>query len=284
MQKLKHERIAIPPLLKSIPDRPTQLFCIGDKLDELLAKPRLAIVGTRKMTPYGQGVTQKFSAELAVKGVVIVSGLAYGVDACAHQAALEAGGRCIAVLGNGLDQIYPASHTGLGEKLVDKGGVIVSEYPEGTPPYKNHFLERNRLVAGLADAVLITEAAERSGTLNTAAHALNQGKQVFVVPGNITSQLSVGTNNLLKAGATPVTSVADILTALGLTDTAQTALPLAANENEFVLLTLIKEGTSDGAELLRQSKLSAATFNQTLTMLEISAKIKPLGANHWTLA
>jgi DNA processing protein len=146
------------------------------------------------------------------------------------------------------------------------------------------FLERNRLISGLSDAVIITEAAQRSGTLNTAAHALNQGKPVLCAPGNITSQLSAGTNNLLKAGATPVTSVEDVLSVLGMTNTAQPALPLAANEHELILLSLIKGGASDGGELLRQSQLDTPIFNQTLTMLEITAKIKPLGANHWALA
>jgi len=283
MQEIKHKRVPVPLLLSQLPDAPDRLFTIGDNLEGLLAKPRVAIVGARKMSPYGQAVTEMLAGQLAGKGIVIVSGLAYGVDACAHRAALEAGGQGIAVLGCGVDRIYPTAHTRLGKELVRKGGVIMSEYPVGTPPYKNHFLERNRLISGLAEAVIITEAAQRSGTLNTAAHALNQGKPVLCAPGNITSELSAGTNNLLKAGATPVTSVEDVLSLLGITENAQTALPLAANENEFILLSLIKDGTTEGAELLRQSSLDAAVFNQTLTMLEITAKIKPLGANHWSI-
>lgn len=235
------------------------------------------------MSPYGKEVTDKLASGLAGKGIVIVSGLAYGVDACAHQAALEAGGQGIAILGNGLDQIYPTAHVRLGEQLLQQGGVIISEYPEGTPPYKNHFLERNRLVSGLSDAVIITEAAERSGTLNTAAHAINQGKPVMAVPGNITSELSVGTNNLIKAGATPVTSINDVLSSLGIAENSPTRLPVAANPHEFIILSLLQDGITDGAVLLRQSELDVATFNQTLSMLEITSKIKPLGANHWSL-
>ncbi len=284
MQKPKHKQIPVPPLLSQLPDAPKLLFAIGNNLEELLAKPRVAIVGARKMSPYGQAVTEKLAAQLAGKGIVVVSGLAYGVDVCAHQAALAVGGQGIAVMACGLDHIYPTAHTRIGEELVQKGGVILSEYPERTTPMQYRFLERNRLISALSDAVIITEAAQRSGTLNTAAHALNQGKPVLCVPGDITSELSAGTNNLLKAGATPVTSVDDVLSLLGIDEEIQTALPLAANENEFILLSLIKDGTSNGSDLLRQSELDAPTFNQTLTMLEITRKIKPLGANHWTLA
>lgn len=281
---MKHKQIAIPPLLAKLPDAPKQLFAVGDGLDELLSRPRVAIVGSRQMSPYGQAVTEQLATRLAGQRIVIVSGLAYGVDACAHRAALDAGGQGIAVLGNGLDQIYPAANAGLGERLVQTGGVILSEYPSDVTARKHHFLERNRLISSLSDAVIITEAAERSGTLNTAAHALNQGKPVLAVPGNITSQLSAGTNNLIKSGATPLTSVEDVLSLLGISNETQTKLPLAANEHEFILLSLIKDGVTDGAELLRQSQLDAATFNQTLTMLEITAKVKPLGANLWTIA
>lgn len=284
MQKLKHKQIPIPPLLAQLPDAPSSLFAIGEGLEELLAKPRVAIVGSRKMSPYGRAVTQQLASELAGKGIVIVSGLAYGVDACGHRAALESGGRCLAVLACGLDHIYPSAHTRLGEHLIRQGGVILSEYPTGTTPHKHHFLERNRLISGLSDAVIITEAAERSGTLNTAAHALNQGKPVLAVPGNITSNLSAGTNNLLKSGASPMTSVDDVLSILGISDSPQTVMPLAANEQELVLLSLIKDGVTDGNELLRQSEFSVAAFNQTLTMLEITTKIKPLGSNQWKLA
>lgn len=284
IRKPKLKQIPIPPLLAQLPDSPRALYAIGDNLDDILAKPRVAIVGARKMSPYGRMVTEKLASELTGKGIVIVSGLAYGVDVCAHQAALGVGGQCLAILACGLERIYPTAHTRIAEELIQKGGVILSEYPSGAPPYKNHFLERNRLISGLSNAVIVTEAAERSGTLNTAAHALNQGKPVLAVPGNITSELSAGTNNLLKSGATPVTSIQDVLSILGINDTSQTSLPLAANQYEFILLSLLKEGATDGAELLRQSQLDAQTFNQTLTMLEITAKIKPLGANHWSLA
>lgn len=284
IQKHKHKQITVPDFLTSVPDAPETLFCIGDTLDELLKKPRIAIVGSRKMTAYGRSVTEKFASELAAKGIVIISGLAYGVDACAHQAAIDAGGECIAVLACGLEQMYPAANRLLAGKLVEKGGVIVSEYPEGTEPLRHRFLERNRIISGLADAVLITEAAERSGSLNTASYALNQGKLVLAVPGNITSPLSGGTNNLIKSGAHAITNINDILSVLGLDKSKQTSLPIAMNQEEFILLTLLNDGVSEGAELADKSELSASLFNQTLTMLEIAGKIKPLGNNHWTLS
>ncbi len=283
IQKHKHKQIPVPGILTSVPDAPETLFCIGDTLDYLLKKPRIAIVGSRKMTTYGRGITEKFSSELAGKGVVIVSGLAYGVDACAHQAATDAGGECIAVLACGLEQMYPAANRLLANKLVERGGVIVSEYPKGTEPLRHRFLERNRIISGLADAVLITEAAERSGSLNTAGHALNQGKPVLCVPGNITSPLSGGTNNLIKSGAHLVTDIDDILSILGLDKSNQSTMPIALNQEEFILLSLLKDGVSDGSELACKSELSASMFNQTLTMLEIEGKIKPLGNNHWAI-
>lgn len=285
IQKRKHKQIPVPDKLALLPDAPTKFFAIGDSLDELLKLPRIAIVGSRKLTPYGRGVTEKFASELSGKGIVIVSGLAYGIDALAHQTALDAGGKCIAVLASGLDQMYPAANQILAGKLVDQGGVIVSEYPKGVHPMQYRFLERNRIISGLADAVLIPEAASRSGSLSTASHALNQGIPVLAVPGNITSTLSGGTNNLIKSGAHTITDVSDVLSVMGLDNKSkQTALPIARSQEEFIILTLIKAGASDGAELLSKSELAPSVYNQTLTMLEISGKIKPLGNNHWTIS
>lgn len=150
-------------------------------------RPSIAIIGTRKPTAYGRQVTEMFASQLASKGVIIVSGLALGVDAIAHQATLDSGGTTIAVLANALPDIRPMTNRYLGEQIVARGGAIISEMDETKPLGKWSFLERNRLVAGIADAILITEASSRSGTLNTAARALEQGKDVFVVPGNITS-------------------------------------------------------------------------------------------------
>jgi len=159
----------------------------------------------------------------------------------------------------------------------------MSEYPEGTPGYPGNFIARNRIVAGLADALLITEAAERSGTLHTARFALEQGREVLAVPGNITSPNSVGTNNLIRTGATPVTSVNDILYVLGIDDSAKASRVRGETAEEQAILDLLLAGTSDGHTLLETSGLPAVQFNTTLTMLEISGKIRPLGNNHWAV-
>jgi DNA processing protein len=272
-----------PDYLAAIAGPPQQLYYLGD-LMPLLNLPRLAVIGSRRVSPYGRGVTVKLAQAAAEQGVVIVSGLALGVDGLAHQAALDAGGKTIAVLAGGLDHIYPSSHHRLAEEIVKQGGVLVSEYPLGTESFKQNFIARNRIVSGISDGVLITEAAEKSGTLHTANFALEQGRTVMAVPGNITSLLSAGTNNLIKAGATPVTGLDDILAALGLSKTTTVQLRLGATEEEAAVLRLLEQGISDGSELLRLSELSAPQFNQTLTMLEITGKIRPIGAGHWTIS
>jgi DNA processing protein len=161
---------------------------------------------------------------------------------------------------------------------------LLSEYSPGEGTRKHHFIARNRLVAGLAQAVLITEAIEKSGSLHTARFALEQGKDVLAVPGNITSKTSVGTNNFIKAGATPVTSYLDVLHALGLEDEATANREVRGrNQNEQTVIDLLSAGLSDGEQLLKQSSLAPSEFNQVMTMLEISDKIRPLTANQWSL-
>lgn len=250
-------------------------------------QPVVAIVGTRKPTSYGKEVTHTLAYGLAQRGVIVVSGLALGIDAIAHTAALEAGGTTIAVLGNGLPDIYPATHARLGQRIVDEGGALLSEYPPHEKARPHYFLERNRLVAGLADAVVITEAALRSGTLNTAAHALEQGKDVYAVPGNITSPLSAGCNALIRQGAEPLTDVHDLLELLlpsaTLTQESQTTLPLGRTELETALITLLAKGVRDGDELLKRTGCTATDFATTITMLELNGAIRALGANRWTL-
>lgn len=280
-----HKPLTVPVVLTEIPDAPRELYALqGEELNALLSKPRVAIIGSRKMSAYGKHATDKIARELVARDVVIVSGLAYGVDACAHQATVDAGGKAIAVLACGLDRMYPAANSRLAKAILASGGVILSEYKTGVEPFKAHFLARNRLISGLADAVIIPEAAARSGSLNTAAHALNQGKPVFAVPGPITQPLSEGTNNLIKQGAHVLTDTEDVFEELGLNAPNQTVMPLAQNEQEYVILSLLKDGVTDGAELLHKSELEAYIFNQTLTMLELAGSIKPLGNNQWSLA
>jgi DNA processing protein len=284
IKKLSMGDTDFPVLLTEIPDPPKSLYVLGETFGDLLQKPRLAVVGSRKVSTYGRSVTALLTEEVARQGIVIVSGLALGLDGLAHQAALNVNAPTIAVLPCGLDHIYPSSHYGLAKKILQKGGAIVSEYPEDTVPFKTNFLARNRIISGLSEGVLIPEAAERSGSLSTANHALEQGREVMAVPGNITSQLSTGTNNLIKIGATPITTAQDILQALGLEQKEQFEREIiGATAEEHAILTLIQQGLSDGDALQQQSGLSAATFGQTLTMLEITGKIRPLGANRWHL-
>ncbi len=277
---LTPDDVDFPEQLKQIPVPPKQLFAVGN-LKPLHNKKVISIVGSRAATPYGRQVTTKLAVEITKYDVAIVSGLALGIDGLAHQAAVEAGSYTVAVLPCGLDRFYPRTNQRLAEKILEQGGAIISEYPEGTDPRRENFIERNRLVSGLCDGLLITEASERSGTLHTAKFALEQGKTVMAVPGNITNASSAGTNNLIKVGAIPITSIHDILLAMKLDRQISLDLVVAANPEESAILELIKQGVTDGSTLQISSRLAPELFNQTLTMLEITGKIHPLGANHW---
>jgi DNA processing protein len=275
----KHKYFAV---LSTISKPPKNIFFIGSTPVE--RTPTVAIVGTRKPTPYGKEVAHKLAYDLSKYGVIIVSGLALGTDAIAHHGALEAGGITIAVLANSVDQIYPRSHSGLGDQIITHGGMILSEYEPPTEPRIYQFLARNRIVSGLSDAIIITEAATRSGTLSTATHALEQGREVFVVPGNITSPLSAGCNALLKQGAHPVTCAEDVLEVIApQLLTTQAALPLGETPLETTIITLLQSGIRDGDSLQQQSGAPISEFSQTLTMMEIRGILRPLGGNQWTL-
>ena len=180
------------------------------------------------------------------------------------------------------NRIHPATHTNLAKDILKQGGALVTEYDEGMEPYPGNFLQRNRIIAALSEAVIVTEAAVRSGSLNTANHALELGKPVFAVPGNITSPLSAGCNNLIKAGAIPLLAPEDILNNMGWQDDTQKKNILVNNTEERVLIDLLLSGVSDGAELLEQSGLDPGLFNRTLTMLEITVRVRATGANHWS--
>ena len=272
--------------LASIANPPKSL-CFMGKLPTSGA-PVVAIVGSRKPSAYGREVTEQLASDLATAGCIIVSGLALGIDGIAQKAALEAGGTVIGVIPNELPDISPQTNYKLAMNIIKNGGAILSEWKKGDGKVVNRwsFLERNRLVSGLADAVIITEAAERSGTLNTAAHALSQGRDVFAVPGNITSPLSAGCNALLKQGAYPATEAKDILQIIApeqLKKSDQSQLPLGSSPEETIIINLIASGVRSGDQLQQQSGLSASNFSTALTMLEINGVIKPLGANNWTL-
>ncbi len=269
-------------ILDSIAVKPKLLYFIG-KLPEKRVIT-VSIVGTRKPTSYGKEVTYQLAYELAKKGIVIVSGLALGVDSIAHKSALDAGGITIGVLANGVDTIYPATNKDLAKQIVGMGGAIISEYEPGIEARDYQFLERNRIVSGLSDAVIVTEAAARSGTLSTVMHALEQGREVFVVPGNITSPLSVGCNNLIKQGAHPITCADDVLEVIAPDMLRpQTMLALGENKLQTKIIELLQSGVRDGEDLQKQSDATASEFSVALTIMEISGVIRALGGNQWTL-
>ena len=198
-----------PALLKEVYDAPKRLYIRGNK--EILNDVGIAIVGCRDNTKYGELIAKNFGYHLSKNGINVISGLAKGIDSFAHIGALYAKGKTIAVLGNGIDWVYPKENEKIAKKIIQYGGCIVSEYPVGSKLEKLNFPARNRIISGLSKAVVVVEAKEKSGALITAEFALEQGKDVFVVPGNITSKQSNGTNELIKQGAIPVTTYKDII-------------------------------------------------------------------------
>jgi DNA processing protein len=191
---------AYPALLREIPDPPVTLYVRG-AWAECLGAPCVGVVGSRRASTYGQNVALMLGRDLAARGVTVVSGLARGIDAAAHRGALEAGGRTVAVLGTGVDEVYPRDHRKLAEEILEKGGALVSQFPLGTPPVAENFPYRNRIISGLGLGVVVVEASEKSGSLITARLALEQNREVYAVPGNITSKNSFGTNYLIKSAA-----------------------------------------------------------------------------------
>jgi DNA processing protein len=279
--KLNYADSQYPSLLKEGDRPPTALYIRG----QLASVPLLGVVGTRNITLYGQEATTHIVRELAHAGIGIVSGLAFGVDAAAHSAALEAGGYTVAVLGSAIDGIYPARNRPLAQQILKAGGAIVSEYPPGTETQRFFFPERNRIIAGLSLGVLVIEADAKSGALITAQIARDTNRETMAVPGNVTSKRSEGTNNLIRSGAALVRNAQDVLDALELTSTQIVTRSSSepANPHESLILQLIQTGITSSSQLVDASKLDAAVFARTLTMMEITGKIRPLGGGHWGL-
>ena len=272
------------PLLEKLRllDKPLgDLHAVGTDKD-LFTFPRVAIVGSRKPTPYGLQVTEKLSSDLARAGVVIVSGLAFGVDITAHKAALQAGGRTIAVLPSGLEAVYPASH---GRIAIDiqREGLLVSEYEPTHKPMQHDFLDRNRLIASFSDFVIVTEAAAKSGSLNTAAHALRMGIPVGAVPGPITNSLSSGTNRLIQQGARLITSAQDVLDMLNIKESSEQMSLLGANEIESAVLQALHEQSTDITGLAANTDIDTKVLLSTLTMLEIHGRVQQDTIGNWHL-
>lgn len=240
----------------------------------------VAIVGTRKSTTYGRGVAYQLANELAKAGVVVVSGLAIGIDGMAHRGALDAGGRTVAILGHGLDRIYPAQHRSLATEILATNGALISEYDTGTPPAPFRFPERNRIIAALSEITVVVESAEKGGAMLTASYALNVGRQVMAIPGHITAPYSVGPNNLIRSGAAAVTSASDIITSLGYIAHDATPVP-AQSPDEAKILELLGTGAKNSQDLIDQSQLSAAQFANIISLMEITGKVRNLGAGQW---
>jgi DNA processing protein len=261
---------AYPALLRELHDPPAGLFLRGRGSAELLRGPAVAIVGARACSSYGAQVARLLGRELAGAGVVVVSGLARGIDGEAHRGALEAGGLTVAILGCGIDRDYPAAHAQLARRICEQG-LVASEYAPGVEPAPWRFPARNRVVAGLAAATVIVEARERSGALITADFALEAGREVFAVPGEITSSLSVGANGLLRLGATPLTSSGDVLEALGIAPAA--AVPLPLGQPAATLLAALAGEAAGADQLARVTGLDAQSVATALAELELAGAV-----------
>jgi DNA processing protein len=258
-----------PPLLAQLHDPPAQLYIRGD-LDALV-QPAVAVVGARSCSAYGAQVARRLANELAGAGVTVVSGLARGIDGEAHRGALEVGGRTVAVLGCGIDRDYPRSNAELAARIRAQGAVV-SEYPPGVEPAPWRFPARNRIIAGLCLSTVVVEARERSGALITADFALELGRDVFAVPGEITAALSAGTNDLLRQGAAPMLSPRDVLAAIGLEP--QVVSRPRVSEAAGALLTLLADGSCAADELARRAALPSGIVAAALVELELAGVVR----------
>jgi DNA processing protein len=259
-----------PQPLRAIHDPPPGLFVRGDEETALLVRPAVAIVGSRACSAYGRQIARSLGRELAAAGLVVVSGLARGVDSEAHRGALEASGSTVAVLGCGIDRDYPAANRELARQVAATG-LIVSEYAPGVEPAPWRFPARNRIVAGLCAATVVVEARERSGALITADFALEEGREVFAVPGEITSALSAGSNALLRLGATPLTCAEDVLESFGLAAPERRDPELGSTATR--VLERVREGAAAADEIARATGLGAGQLAATLTELELAGAV-----------
>jgi len=267
---LSRGRPGYPPLLAELHDPPARLHLRGGR-SEILALPSVAVVGARSCSPYGAQVARELAGDLAALGVVVVSGLARGIDGEAHRGALAAGGLTVAVLGCGIDRDYPRAHAQLAGRIAESG-LIVSEYPPGVEPAPWRFPARNRIVAGLAAATVVVEARERSGALITADFALELGRDVFAVPGEITSGLSRGTNDLIRQGATPLLAADDVLEVLGI-ERGPVTPPTSVSPEAGAVLGFLAAGAASLDEISRSTGVGSAEVAVALTELELAGLV-----------
>lgn len=280
-QLLTWQDAAYPPLLRQLTDPPVVLYVRGDPA--VLSLPQIAIVGSRHPTPMGSENAEAFAAELARVGMVVTSGLALGIDAAAHRGALHVNGITIAVCGTGIDRIYPASHIPLTEAIIAKGGAVISEFPLSTPPWPGNFPRRNRLISGMSHGVLVVEAALRSGSLITARHALEQGREVYAIPGSIHNVQAKGCHALLRQGAKLVETVLDILEELPGTfaDNSTTYAPpelsapvIEEHTHAQQILGCIDEAPTSVDRVIERCGLTADAVCSILLILELQGKVQ----------
>ena len=269
--RIERSHQAFPPLLRAIFDPPPAIYLRGTGEAKILSRRAVGVVGARSCSPYGAQVARMLGRELAAAGLVVVSGLARGIDGEAHRGAVEAGGITVGVLGCGIDRDYPAANAQLSRRIEERG-VVVSEYEAGVEPAPWRFPARNRIIAGLCEATVVVEARERSGALITADFALEEGREVFAVPGEITSALSAGTNALLKLGAAPLTKVEDVLEALGIERASSDQTPEVSPDAARVLAA-VRDGPAGPDELAAQSGLGAGATSVALTELELAGLV-----------
>lgn len=278
IQYISYNDNTFPPLLRDIASPPKGIYVAGEIPD----LPMIAVVGTRAPSDYGRRLTYQIAGSLAKAGFCLVSGMAMGVDTVVHRAALDARGSTIAVLGSGVDYAYPRCNQGMYEDILKSGGAVISEYPNGTTPFKSHFPARNRIISGLSLAVVVTEADAKSGSLITANFALQQDRMVMAVPGNITSLKSAGPNNLIKNGAYLVTDSSDILAILGLKDPSMVNIrPKADSKEEAMIIDLLCKQALSTEQLITQTGLDAVNMASIISLMEITGKIRNLGAGLW---
>jgi len=297
-QLLPFDHPAYPARLRQLRDAPLLLYLIGDP--EVLATPQLAMVGTRNPSPSGAETAEQFAAHLAARGLSITSGLALGIDGAAHRGALAGGGLSVAVAGTGLDRVYPARHRDLARQIAAEGALI-SELPTGTQPRAENFPRRNRIIAGLSLGVLVVEAALRSGSLLTARQAIEQGREVFAIPGSIHNPLARGCHRLIRDGAKLVETADDVLEELAaLLDgvTAQTVTPVAGDSAAAVspppdepldpayarLLSCIDHDPQPLDVFVARSELPAQEVASMLLMLELRGLVRAVGGGHYQRA
>ncbi len=271
--------------LRNFDDAPEHLWQYGELPEGRDRRKVVSIIGSRRCTPYGEEHAYRIAYRLAQQGVIIVSGMAYGIDAAAHRGCLDAGGTTVAVLGTAIDNLYPRSNEPLARRIIENGGAIISEFPVGTVTERYHFLQRNRIVAGLADVVVIAEASDHSGTITTAQQALDYGVQTFAIPGSLGMPMSAGCNRLIsQSKASIYTDIYDIFIALKKLGRVKRDVDLEGlTEEEAAIIKQLKRGVIIGETIMRNLNMTAGDFAQYMAMLEIKGLVLAEGCDRWLL-